>query len=274
MRRARRADGAAVRGDTRRMCAVSALLLGAGGCTVFPSEGVSSDASAPEVTVLPNHALSFDGLADFATSGTAGFPTGAAPQTLSLWVRYSQPSGTQAFLVLRRNEASGVELGIRDGALEAWTVFGGRTLVQAPALPAAGVWHHVAFVLAPSDGGLEPELFVDGNLTATGAAQPDNLTPVSCWIGTFDGLSELYAGDMDEIRIWNIERTVDQIVEEMQGNVPEVAPGLVAYFDGDEIEGDRLPDKSGNGNDATLGGGDPARMPTLVPSGLPTSVAP
>jgi hypothetical protein len=121
---------------------------------------------------------------------------------------------------------------------------------------------------------LEPELFVDGNLTATGAAQPDNLTPVSCWIGTFDGLSELYAGDMDEIRIWNIERTVDQIVEEMQGNVPEVAPGLVAYFDGDEIEGDRLPDKSGNGNDATLGGGDPARMPTLVPSGLPTSVAP
>lgn len=261
-------------GGARWIRTASALLLATAGCTVFPSEGASSDASTPEVTVVPNHALSFDGDADFATSGTAGFPTGATPQTLSLWVRYPQPSGTQAFLVLRRNEASGVELGIRDGALEAWTVYGGKTLVQAPTLPTAGAWHHVAFVLAQSDGGVESELFVDGNLNATGAAQPDNLTPVSCWIGTFDGLSELYEGDMDEIRIWNIERTADQIIEETRGNVPEVAPGLVAYFDGDEIDGDRLPDKSGNGNDATLGGGDPLRMPTLVPSGLPTSVAP
>jgi hypothetical protein len=260
--------------EARRFCPVSTLLLGLGGCTVFPSNATIAEAPALDVTLLPNHALSFDGVADFATSGTAGFPTGAAPQTISLWVRYPQPSDTEAFIVLRRDEASGVEFGIRSGTLEAWTVFGGRTLVEAPALPPAGVWHHVAFVLAPSDGGVEAALYVDGGLSATGTTEPNNLTPISCWIGSHDGLSELYEGEMDEIRIWNVERTGEEIVQEMQGSVSATQPGLVAFFDGDEIEGDRLPDKSGNGNDATLGGGDATRMPTLVPSGLPTSVAP
>ena len=260
--------------EGRRVCLVSPLLLGLAGCTVFPSNATIADASTFDGEFLPHHALSFDGVADFATSGTAGFPSGAAPQAISLWVRYPQPSDTEAFIVLRRDEASGVEFGIRNGTLEAWTVFGGRTLVEAPSLPPAGVWHHVAFVLAPSDGGVEAALYVDGGLSATGAVQPNNLTPISCWIGSHDGLSELYQGEMDEIRIWNVERTGEEVVQEMQGSVPATQPGLVASFDGDEIEGERLPDKSGNGNDATLGGGDPTRMPTLVPSDLPASVAP
>jgi hypothetical protein len=153
-------------------------------------------------------------------------------------------------------------------------VYGGRTLVQAPTLPTPGTWHHVAYVLSGSDGGTVASLFVDGALSASGSANPNSLTPISCWIGTFDGLSELYAGDMDEIRIWNVARSAQDIVTEMNGGVTGPQPGLVAFFDGDEIAGNRLPDQSGNGNDATLGGGDPDRMPTLVPSDLPTTVAP
>jgi hypothetical protein len=262
-----------VKGEARQVCVLSALLVGAWGCTVFPSDESTPDAS-PAGTSFPNHALHFDGKADFATSGTAGFPSGSSPQSISLWVRYPQPSGTQVFIVLRRDEVSGVELGIRNDILAAWSVYSGRTLVQAPALPSANVWHHVAFVLGPSDAGFQAALYVDGNLSAAGAADPDSLTPIACWIGTFDGLSEVYSGDMDEIRIWNVERTGAEIVQEMRGSVPPMEPGLVAFFDGDEIDGTRLPDKSGSGNDATLGGGDPTRMPTLVPSGLPTSVAP
>jgi hypothetical protein len=257
------------------LCALQAAALG---CTVFPSDDSSLDASAVAVTVLPNHALHFDGVSQYATCGTAGFPTGEWPQSVSLWVRYPSSSdagaGTQAFLVLRRDEASGVELGIRNGTVAAWTVFGQRTLVEAPSLPTPGAWHHVAFVLTTTDGGDEAALYVDGHLSASGAAAPDSLTPVSCWIGSFDGLSELYAGDMDEIHVWNVARSAQDVVDEMEGGVTGPQAGLVAFFDGDEIAGDRLPDKSGSGNDATLGGGDPGRMPTLVPSGLSAAVAP
>jgi hypothetical protein len=239
---------------------------------VFPTEAGIDDASAPDVVNLPNHALHFDGVGDFATSGTAGFPTGSSPQTISLWVRYP-PLGdagnlTQAFVVLRRDAASGIALGFRNGALAAWTIYGTKTLVQAPTLPAAGVWHHVALVLSPNDAGSEAvTLYVDGVVSASASAAPNELTPVSCWIGTLDGMTYLYAGDMDEIRVWVVARTQAQIVEEMNGEIPGPQPGLVALFDGDGIDGARLPDKSGNGNDATLGGGDPSRMPQQIPAG-------
>ena len=249
------------------------------GCSVFPSEAGPDDGAAPEVTVLPNHALHFDGVGDYATCGTAGFPSAANPQTLSLWVRYGAPagdgdSGAQVFLALRRDQTTGVELGIRGGTLAAWTVYGTRTLAAAPSLPPAGVWHHVAFVLDAGDAGAVASLYVDGVLSASGAAEPNALTPIACWIGSPDGTADLFAGDMDEIRVWNVARTAAEVAEEMQGGAPPPQRGLVAAFDGDEIAGSRLPDRSGNDNDATLGGGDPTRMPTLVPSGLPSSVAP
>jgi hypothetical protein len=230
------------------------------------------------MTTLPNHALHFDGIADYATCGTAGFPSSGLPQSITLWVRYAPPGdgggSMHAFVVLRRDQVSGLVLGIRNGALGAWTVYGSRTLVQAPSLPPPGVWHHVAYVLSSTDAGPQAALYVDGTLSASGLAEPNALTPIACWIGSFDGRSDFYAGDLDEIRIWNVARTATEVTQEMQRNVTAPQPGLVAFFDGDTIDGNRLPDKSGQGNDATLGGGDSSRMPTLIPSGLPASVAP
>jgi hypothetical protein len=252
----------------------AALLAELGACSQFPSDAGDGDASA-QVTTLPNRALHFDGVGDFATCGTARFPTGATPQAVSVWVRYPSTSGTHAFLVLRRDETSGLEFGLRDGNLAVWNVYGGETLLQAPA-PSTDTWHHVAYSFATSsaDAGIEGTLYVDGKALTSGTVTPNTLTPISSWIGTFDGLTDLYAGDMDEIRIWNVSRAATDIASDMQGTTPATASGLVALFDGDTVDGTRLPDRSGNGNDVTLGGGDPSRMPTLVPSGLPASEAP
>ena len=90
--------------------------------------------------------------------------------------------------------------------------------------------------------------------------------------GFVDGTRQLYAGDMDEIRIWHLARSSDEVLQDMQGLVGSQEPGLVAYFDCDAIEGTRVHDESGNGNDATLGGGNPAYMPTLVPSAVPPTM--
>jgi Concanavalin A-like lectin/glucanases superfamily len=229
------------------------------------AEGASGDAGADA-----NHALHFDGVLDYATTGTAGFPPAFAPQTLSLWVRYANLDGTQIFIVLRRDTESGLAVGIEGGTISAWPVYANQSLAAATSPPAPGSWHHVAFVYDPSsDAGPASTLYVDGAVSATGPTTTDNRTPLSSWIGSFDGLSEFYAGDIDELRIWNVARSVDEIQQEMNGEVSPDAPGLVAYFDCDAIYGTRVLDMSGNGNDMTLGGGVPDRMPTLVASDVP-----
>lgn len=120
------------------------------------------------------------------------------------------------------------------------------------------------------DGGALNTLYVDGKESATRVAMPNNLTPVSSFLGCSEEYTNFFAGDLDEIRIWNIARTAAEIVEEMNGNVSPSESHLVAYFNCDAIQdGTRLPDNSGNGNDGTLGGGDPAYMPTLIPSDVP-----
>ncbi len=218
---------------------------------------------------LSDGALAFHA-GDFATTGTAGFPTANIPQTLSLWVQYASGSGTQVFLSLRSDFASGVNLGIRDGQVAAWPVYAGPPLVATSTLPAAGTWHHVAFVLDRSDaGGPVETLYVDGAVVATATMTPEKLTPLQSWIGSIDGTNDDFVGQVDEIRIWNEARTSAQVQDDMSGATPANAQGLVAYFDCDSIVGTRLPDASGSGNDATLGGGDPTRMPSLVPSTVP-----
>jgi hypothetical protein len=92
----------------------------------------------------------------------------------------------------------------------------------------------------------------------------NNQIPTTSWLGTLDGYSQFFAGEMDEIRIWSVARKGPDILAEMQGTVATDAPGLLAYFDCNEVCGTRMPDQSGNGNDATLGGGVSALTPQLV----------
>jgi hypothetical protein len=218
-----------------------------------------------------NNALQFDGVLDYATSGTAQFPPAFGPQSLSMWVKYPPSTGTQIFITLRRDTQSGVAMGMEHGTIAVWSVYGNETMVAAPSPPAPGSWHHVAFVYDPADAAAASTLYVDGVLSATGPATTDNRTPLSSWIGSFDGLSQFYQGDIDELRIWDVARTADEIVQEMNGEVSASEPGLVAYFNCDAIYGTRVLDMSGNGNDMTLGGGVHDRMPALVPSDVPPS---
>jgi hypothetical protein len=270
------------RGRARVCAALAALSLLAGGTPLLVA-GCGSGVAAGAASYVPdpcdassgvNLALHFNGVSDFMTTGTAGFPTASDPQTLSMWVRSSDVStpSVQPFVVLRRDERSGVALGIQNGTLQAWVIYGGRTLVQAASVPAGG-WHHVAYVQnpTPDGGGPASMLYIDGTQSAAGPQNSTNLTPLSSWVGSFDGYADggFFAGDLDEIRIWSVARTPAGILEDMQGRVDAGQPGLVAYFNCNVVCGSRVPDLSGEGNDGTLGGGDPRFMPTLVASTVP-----
>jgi hypothetical protein len=187
------------------------------------------------------------------------------PQTVSLWARYASGNSTQIMIVLRADLESGLAIGIADGTVEAWNIWGRHVLVAAPSLPPVGVWHHVAYVY----DGTTHTLYIDGTSVATGTRDPGHRTPFLSWLGTLDGTTQMFRGSIDEVRIWEIARSPQEIGLEMNGQASASDPGLVAYWSFNHVEGARVIDDSGRGNHVSLGEGDPQRMPAMVPSDTP-----
>jgi Concanavalin A-like lectin/glucanases superfamily len=217
---------------------------------------------------IAGYALSFDGGKDYATAGDAGFPIALGPQTLELWFNCEQVSGTQDFLVLRTDFSSGVQIGLHDGALAAWRVYADRVLVESPVAPPAGSWHHVAYTY----DGRNHVLYLDGVMVDAEIVAPDDRTPTSVWLGSIDGSSNMFKGQIDEVRVWTATRTAAEIALDMVHSRTGPQNGLVAYWTFDDaINGGRSLDFSGSGNDLTLGDGVAAMMPTRVPSTAPVA---
>lgn len=215
--------------------------------------------------VTSDRALEFDGIAHYATLGTAGFPFGLAPHTIALWVKPAHLEGTQNFVVVRKDFQSGVQLGIRDGALQAWRVYGGRTYVAASDVLTADTWHHVAYVY----DGTEHRLYVNGEQRAVGNVEPNNRTSTTGWLGSRDGRSEFFAGVLDRVRIWSEARTAQQIAEDAADSDPDASTTLVVDLPFDEPGGLRAYDHSGRDNHASLGAGFSEWAPRRVSSDVP-----
>jgi hypothetical protein len=289
---------------TRRAAALG-ILLGISGAFAWGCStgfvGPPSNNHPPRDAGPPsNHALKFSGT-DFGQAGTANFVSSSSPQTVSSWVWVlpddagaddagAEDTGAaearaadagsaimgaakeQDFISLQRDIQSGLRLGIKGEEPGAWpaSVHTGPLVESKVPLPPG--WHHVAYVLDRSDGGFLNTLYVDGEMRGVTTSKPDNLTPTQVLLGTSEGAgvpqyANYFAGYLDEIRIWIVARTAAEVQQEMSGNVGPIEPGLVAYFNCDEIlDGGLLLDNSDNGNNAVLGGGDPNYMPTLVPS--------
>jgi len=239
---------------------VPLLLSLAGGC------GNGTPAVSP--FGASNLALSFDGLTEYATAGNGGFPAAGNAQTVEMWVDFAAPSATTTadFLAMRLDFTNGVQIGIHAGALAVWRTYVDRVLVQAPTLPSANAWHHVAYSYDTTVN----MLYVDGAVADAEMTATDERTPTSVWLGTVDGTNQLFKGELDEIRVWTVVRTAAEIQADMQHSVPGPVTGLVAYWTFDDSgSGGRALDASGSGNDVTLGDGLAANMPTRVSSGAP-----
>lgn len=218
---------------------------------------------APTGAQSVDGALSFDGAAQYASMGTAAFPFGLAPQTISVWVKPARLDGVQSFVVLRKDFQSGVQLGMQEGIPSAWRVFGGRLFAAASEPLTVGTWHHVAYVY---DGSVH-RLYVDGVERGSGTVEPNNRTPTTAWLGTKDGRADSYAGDMDRVRVWSAAKSHEQILLDRTSPRAE-AEANVLDLGFDEPDGLRAYDRSGRGNHATLGDGDSTWAPKRVPSSV------
>ena len=221
----------------------------------------SPAASGGPVDAPEDLALLFDG-DDYANTGTAGFPFPEAPHSVSFWLNHDGDPGIQVAVALRKDWDSGLAIGVREGLLGAWNVFGPRTFVEDPARLAPREWHHVAYV---HEG--QHRLYLDGREVASGEREQTRRTPTTGWLGSPDGFDQFFRGRIDEVRIWTAARTPEQIAAEAAGELPAAGdPALVAWFTFDEIGGVRVYDRSGRENHAILGDGIEPHVPARVPS--------
>lgn len=123
-------------------------------------------------------------------------------------------------------------------------------------------WVHIAVVY--NAGTHERIYYKDGVKVYSdeNATYALNLTS-GCYIGKSYDNTRWLPGDISEVRIWNIQRTGEEIAK----NPYEVDPhasGLVAYWKFNEGTGSAIKDHTGNGNDITASG-----TPTWVNVELP-----
>jgi hypothetical protein len=207
-------------------------------------------------------ALSFDGVNDYASTGTARFPAINRPQTQTLLVRVDeQVSGVQALLVLRLNYESGSALALEGGVPLLYNVWGDRPLAKAETALSLGRWHHLAAVLTDQAS----SLYVDGQLVGSGPESATHRTPTLAFLGSVDGSEALFRGQLDEVRVYDRAMNEDEIAVEAKGEHSALDP-LVLYLAFNESGGARAYDRSGLGNHALLGDSLAEFMPTRVPA--------
>ncbi|MDQ8189144.1 LamG-like jellyroll fold domain-containing protein [Roseibacillus persicicus] len=178
--------------------------------------------------------------------------------TVEAWIRPDDISGSKTFFSTRTMTSNyGTTLKVRDGtefighlgdAVE-WKE-SGASVTQTYR---AGEWIHVAYAVSPSDY----SIYLNGSLAASGplsgpAVLTDPNHPVS--IGRDGMFGENFVGLIDELRIWDVTRTGEQIASTLRRSISAHTPGLESYWRMDTIAANgSLPDLKGAREATILG---------------------
>lgn len=135
-----------------------------------------------------------------------------------------------------------------------WTYLNGDNYVEPD------VWQHVAIVISGDD--MEARFYVNGMQTGadTDYSGLGDELPLGENMRVGAGLStetfRTVLGVMDEIRIWTVARTEDELFENMDKEIDPTSEGLLMYYQcNEEDNSDMLVDATGNGYDLFNNGG-------------------
>lgn len=118
----------------------------------------------------------------------------------------------------------------------------------APGLP-VNEWIHIAVVWDATTG--ERIYYQNGEVVASDTGASGNVSlNNNCYVGKSYDDSRWLPGEISELRIWNIQRTQEQIASNMY-SVDPTTEGLLAYWKFNEGSGNVINDATGNGTNLT-----------------------
>jgi hypothetical protein len=116
--------------------------------------------------------------------------------------------------------------------------------------PGLDTWHHIAIVVENNTSSLhiESTFYYDGALIASKSFDGANLSPVGNYfnLGAHRDAGRFFPGQLDEVRIWKVARTEQEIQDNMYKTLTRMEDGLVAYYRFDESAGTDVPGLSRN----------------------------
>jgi len=196
-------------------------------------------------------ALSFDGADDAVIrTNVVGLPTGNSPHTIEAWVKINEvPIASRYWLLLLGNPGAGAHHWLLAGY--GTTQFGpwDNSIGQvSPALP-VGQWFHLATTF---DGSML-RVYVNGAVAAS-TLSGFNLQGLPLTLAQGHAFEYNFKGLFDEVRLWNVARSTEQVLEFMNRRATGTEAGLVLYYRFDEGAGTVAADTAGRGNVGTLVG--------------------
>ncbi|MCB0579900.1 MAG: T9SS type A sorting domain-containing protein [Phaeodactylibacter sp.] len=215
------------------------------------------------------------GIVRFFRCGNAPSVNMADAITMETWVKLTIPTDNQK--VMGKVDADGganfndgYMLGINGSRLnpEIWTP--ANQSFQEGFMPPVSSWHHVAVTYEV--GGMYRG-YVDGQMVHEQAAaggqivndDSDMIVGISPWDPRFF----MTFGSLDEVRLWDVARTPEQIRDNMFKNLNGDEPGLVLYLNMDNDDGSQvMEDLSSQQNHCVKEGMDETNiLPSTCPLG-------
>jgi hypothetical protein len=135
----------------------------------------------------------------------------------------------------------------------------GRIMVNGNTKLAVGTWYHVAATYDGSGTGAGVKLYIDGvqdtTVVTTGGAAFAFMRSTTAALEFGRWAPSTYAdGRIDDVRLWNTERTQAQIVANKDVLLGGSESGLVGYWKFDEGSGTTATDSTSNAKNGTLTG--------------------
>jgi hypothetical protein len=185
---------------------------------------------ASNLIAQTNNALDFDGSNDFVICSSIN----PAAFTAEAWVCPNTQPDQAVFSTLSVVNTSGFELHIGTDGIPLVTMRNGSSYTDTKAASAVtmGLWVHLAVTF----DGSSCKLYVNGVLSATSTISSFTAGSNAFNIGRRADGGCRFNGKIDEVRVWNNARSIDQIKANM--NVLITNPGsvaeLLAYFPFDQ----------------------------------------
>ncbi|MDO8524420.1 MAG: LamG domain-containing protein [bacterium] len=231
-----------------------------------------SATSSAWVSGVYGGAMSFDGTDDYADAGNGASLQITGNLSVSAWIKTTDTAGriigkfeaTDEKIAYIFNISSAPYLGVSgNGTSLAYRNLNGNALDNQ--------WHHIAGVYNATAQTIS--MYLDGVLSqgTLGGTVPASIynSTGNVKMGYDYGGNGYLNGTIDDVRIYNYARTADQVRADYNDGKAlyvgaraadcDVSPadcvnkGLVGYWDMSQMGGQTASDKSGNGNNGTLG---------------------
>lgn len=199
----------------------------ASGCESLRSEIV--------VTVVPNTPathLNFDGVNDVVNLGTttSSLLNNSNFLTVEAWIKVHNVVGTKT-IVGNHVGWGGTQFNLRviNNTLNAFLGDGYYGVSSAAGTIVADTWTHVSMVYDDTTLKIYINGVVVGSTSVPSGYSLANTSPQT-FIGNSVFGGEIFQGDIDEVKIWNIAKTPDQLLATKNCELQGTESGLIAYY--------------------------------------------